>query len=465
MTSSADLLKQQRALSAKAVLPGNLLFLQTILDASDCFAFETANEGKGGPFGAQLWLVNPNLPESEWIIVAADSHAQDSNAVVSKGLASQHAEAENLSPEKRAAVSRFLEKNQGQGWQVMQVSSGESCPSCRSKQYLFANELVEAGLIEPGDFHVLFKTGYQSTKDVAGFNDQPFDQTFRAILSLGLLNTPEGLLGLKKALLADPLTAAQVQSGALVYNNVEGVDAQNIPQHVNDLFQSAADQPFALIVTPEGQVLSFGVDERSASGEFENMAVIRALHKASGEKKKAGISEPWNLRGAILYTNIRDLGPASYAETLWYNLSTIKVVNDYASDAVNDAARETDLPNSEAFRAVADEYGAPGSLLNVANVATLGGASDPQTLTLTPDAGIAQILWFAKMRQERLLGLQAQRLDALAQAGLSSVRVLTDKGLGRIDLGAVVASSRQSSNYDGKEGNDPDANARPAVTL
>src|SRR5438132_1406714 len=136
---STDVLLTPRFKTAAAGLPGDPKLWDAALDESDRFAFEMANtDDDHGPFGAQLWLVNEAT--SDYRLVKG----QNSNAVVIKGDAGAHAEAENLSPERREDTREFLQEHRNEGWQIVQVSSGESCPSCRSKQTQFFNELADA---------------------------------------------------------------------------------------------------------------------------------------------------------------------------------------------------------------------------------------------------------------------------------------------------------------------------------
>ncbi len=433
--------------TAQSNLSGDPLFWETVLNQSDIFAYDTANDGKGGPFGAQLWLVHPGT--SRYVLVGTAEEPEDSNAVVSKGRASAHAEAENLSPEKRLELVKFLEDRRGEEWQIVQVSSGESCPSCRSKQILLADELIERGLIGENDFHVVFKATYDQTKRDADFNDAPYDQTFRAIDELGVLDTEEGLFDLESVLRGHGIAAAQIKSGELVYNAVDRVSTKDVPQEVNKLFAQAGDQPCAVIFRPDGSVMSFGLDERDlaydAINEPEKTAIVSALYKAAARlRDEEGKFDAWDLEGARLYTNIRDIGPMAYAESLWYNLSGITVVSDYASDVVDGLAQE--LPgtsNRVFFRQVAADYDSPVSPLRVA----FGG--NPE------EASVAHLLWKARMAKEALESRQAERLLMLEQAG-GPVQIEFIDGR-RGPLSGLVSSSRASSHYNGKQaGADPE---------
>ena len=232
------------------------LFWQLMLNQSDRFAYETSSKhDKGGPFGSQIWLVNEGT--NEYILAGTPEHPEDSNAVVSKADASAHAEAENLSPEKRMAIIDFLEQHPGEGWKVVQISSGESCPSCRSKQTALANELIDLDMTGPGDFLVAFRATYLHTSQITTFSDAPYDTLYRAILKLGILDQPNGLLGLEAALKANPEMAQLIAEGKLTYNPVEAASADNLPRWILQKFKTAqeTDFPFAIAILPDGKII------------------------------------------------------------------------------------------------------------------------------------------------------------------------------------------------------------------
>ena len=354
-----------RFTTATGQLPGDHQFWVDQANKSDLFALKTAQGGKGGPFGAQLWVVREG---SSPVMIGTD----DSNAVVIKGIASAHAEAENLSPENRSRLFSFLEEHRGQGWKVVQVSSGESCQSCRSKQVLTAQELIQKELIKPGDFHVVFKATFERTAADAQFNDLPYDMTYRVINALGVMDREEGLFGLAQALQDSNEGRDLLTRREIVYNPVNKVEAMAVYPAVNDIFSQNQGRPVAVVVSKEGQIMSSAVDERNRPASInlpEKSALILALHRASEQIRKSKVFESWNLQGATLYTNVRDIGPASYGETLWCNLSAIDVVEEYTSAVVEDQAQE--LPgtaNRDLFKMVAAEYNMPPSPLIVRHI-------------------------------------------------------------------------------------------------
>lgn len=419
-----------RFLQATTDLGENATLWQALLDQSDNFAYQTANEGKGGPFGAQLWLVHEET--KQFLLVGNE----DSNAVVSKGLANAHAEAENLSPANRLAVKEFLQEHQGEGWKVVQVSSAESCQSCRSKQVLLARELIDAGLLEAGDFHVLFKATYDQTREIAGFNDAPFDTTFRYIAEKGILDLPGGLTLLEKAVQSDVLARDAVTDEKMVIVPVrEGVTPEG---DTRALFHEYQDQPFCVVVSKDGEVLSFATDTRgsgSAINDIENTPIVRALHIAATQKRAEGHFESWDLDGAKIFTNCTELGPLSYAETLWYNIESITQVTDFEAQNFDELPGQS---NEELFRQVCADYNGADALIQTKYI----NEGD------RPSA--AHLLWQARMAREALLQDQAARLDQLG----NDIVLGTLNGTA-FSPDALIESDTRSSNYDGKQGGDP----------
>ncbi len=437
--------------------PTNPLFWEIQTNQSDMAAFHAANItredpiGKGGPFGAQLWLVNRKT--NEHVLIGTVQEPEDSNAVVSKGQASAHAEAESLSPEKRQQVKDFLKENAEEGWEVVQVSSAESCPSCRSKQVAFANELIVEDLITSGQFHVVFKATYDQTKEDAGFNDAPYDQTFRAIHELGVLSRQEGLFDLEKALLENLGASAQFHSGELIYTPVNLVDDDIVPDNVLKIMRDAGEQPVAVIVHPDGRILGQSLDERDLGNDGINLpektAIVRAIEKASTYlRDKESKFASWELEKATVYTNIRDIGPMAYSGLLWSDLSEAKVVSSFATDLVDEMAQEVPgISNRNLFLQVAVDYDSRKSPLSV----VFNG--DPE------DASVAHLVWKARMQAEKVKNAQAVRMDELvARPDLPKVRMIDGT---YINLSRLVETSEVSSDYDGAKGKGSKLEAKP----
>lgn len=372
---------------ADAKLPGDLDFWTRKAKASDQFALETAMSGKGGPFGAQLWVIGDDMQPT---MIGKD----DSNAVVSKGDAGAHAEAENLSLENRVALTNFLEQNRGRNLKIVQVSSGESCPSCRAKQVLFAQELVSKGLINSGDFYVAFKATFERTKQDADFNDLPMDNLLQAIDSYKVLELKNGLHELEATLKADPDAVELIRSGDIFYYPIRTVEPAALPKIAQDFFVSQNGKPAAVVITKNGELLASAIDERDTSSslnEPEKTAPVLALQRASqGLRQNEDKFDAWNLDGARLVTNIRDLGPWAVTASLWNSLSALEYVPAYAGPDTEQSARELPgVSNRDLFRKVAAPYNDPVSPLRVRHV---GNPDEPN---------VAHLWWGEFIRSSR----------------------------------------------------------------
>lgn len=365
-------LKARGAAAKAEQLPGDFDTWAQHAEASDDFALETATAGKGGPFGAQLWLARTVDGKTQYKpVYGGATDYNDSNAVVSKGQASAHAEAENLSLEKRQEALDFLRDNRDEGWEVVQVSSGESCPSCRSKQILFAQELIDEGLIKPGQFHVVFKATYERTGLDANFNDEPYDTGIRAIFNLEVLSHESGLFIMDSAFEQSHVAQGLIDQGKIVRTPVVRAKETTLPDSiVQSIAQSTAKGiPYAAVISADGTVISEAIDERAAqngsTNDYEKTAIVQALHGAwKHQREELGIFEAWQLKGARVVTNINDIGPLAYNEALWSSLQSLEVLG--GNEEVDRNAREiASLSNRELFKLVALEYNVKDSPLHV----------------------------------------------------------------------------------------------------
>lgn len=416
---------------ATAALPGDPAFWQLALDECDNFAFKTARDSQGGPFGAQLWLFHPD--RDECVLVGTGDHRQDANAVLKRGNASAHAEAESLRPENRARVIAFLEKRAEPGWRVVQLSSGESCPSCRAKQTLFALELVARGLIAPGDFHVAFKTTYQQTAAIAGFSDAPMDRTLGAILEMGLLQSG-GVLTFEEAVAHEPGLIA-CMSAAEMLPLVTGSGSLAWREAAKPVLEQAGNRPCAVILDRNAQaVLSWAVDARSAQDRInlpEKTAILGALYNAAAEQKRQGDPEPWKLKGARLVTNFKHIGPTAFAECLWFDIGEVYADSRLIGADIEVAAAEyPGLDNKALFAMVAGPYNTGGAPIATTH---LGDGQTPS---------IAHLYWQAHRAREALLREQAQRREAL---GAVRTSYIDGKPLSLTDLAECQTTS---THYD-----------------
>ena len=263
---------------------------------------------------------------------------------------------------------------------------------------------------------------------------------FRAISELGVLESDEGLFGLAAKLNANPITADLIRAGELIHVPVNLTTLRDAPQETREFLSS--ENPVAVVVTSDGRILGTGYDTRISSARLnlpEETAIMSALHQSARyQRDTLGIFESWNLGGARIYTNIGEIGP-SYGEALWYNLSSIEVVEGAKAQRINSLAREVPhLSNREAFRSAALEYNAPDSAISVRYLGDENGAN------------FAHLLWQAKMHRESALRGQVERLKKF---GSLNITLLNGSSL---PVERFVQSDPRDSHYDGKQSRQPD---------
>ena len=432
---------------ANAKLPGDQRFWEAVLNQSDIFSWTTAAQinyrdgggivPKGGPFGAQLWLYRDG---EEPILVGTSAHPEDSNAVVSKGLASAHAEAENLSLENREKIINFLEEDGREGWKVVQISSGESCPACRSKQVIFANDLIERGLIKRGDFHVAFKATYDQTKTIADFNDAPYDNTFRAINHLKATGQLTDIEQFGNVIKNDEILMGMEKKGDLIHVPVlYGQLNQSAGENIRQFFADNAGVSASAVISLDGaKTLSAEVDGRAQgdSTNFEENSIVKAIHSASATLRASGkFMGAWDLEKSVLVTTVQDIGPLSMSEALWSNLSNI-VILDNPQNSILREREFQGLSNSQLFDVVAAPYNSKNSPIQVTYM------GDGQE-------SVSQHLWnLQQSRLSKLLEEQAQRVDALNDKSFRYI----DGEEGKLSDFVRHQRPEQSTHYDGTQG-------------
>ena len=349
---------------ADADLPGNSTFWQFMLEQSDVFAHDMSQGQKVG-LGAQLWLYNPE--HESYVLLGQNRQSKISPADMPNDPVSGRAEIVNLSAKNRQMVINFLTNNAGQGWKVVQLSTGESCQNARARQHLFAEELIERGLISRGDFHIVFKASFSQTRRDSRLDNEPYDNTFRLMNRLHIFSGHGGLRCLRDAFSKTVDLRNLLNEGQLIATGVKSMSSGQLDDKVKTVFDVVGDQPLAIIVNAQGdKILGIGIDKRSSGGEqnndIEHTAILEAIRQAAEINHESGMIAPWNMSEARLLTNIGDIGPASYARALTSHLSNIEIVEDYTSDKIDIQARE--LPwqsNKISFSMVAAEYNFDGS--------------------------------------------------------------------------------------------------------
>lgn len=279
--------------------------LKKLVDEADLTAVENVREGRGGPFGASLNIINL---ENAHVLRIGNMAG---NAVLETGIASAHAEDQALSPENIRALKANLRNRDPGKTAVVVASSAESCPACHAKLEIMARILIEESLIQPGRFIVTYGATYNDTLNVAGFNDEPYH--------------------------ADML---KEEDKRLI--NIETLTFKKLPDDVRGCLQSNA------AVVHTDNVLFSGNDERYI--HFTFVPEVTALRAACHARKYKGADEPWDLKRATLYTTAAQIGPLAYAEAQWANVARWVRVTGREIDVPSEAPA---ISNDALFHAVA----------------------------------------------------------------------------------------------------------------
>ena len=302
---------------------------------ADCDRAAVANvrAGHGGPFGASLAVYN----RADGTVMPVAGPA--CNAVLETGLAGAHAEDRVLQPPHLARLCDVLGDVGADHAIVLLASSGESCPACYAKIEIVARDLIRRGLIVPDGFVLAYGASYEDTRVVAGFNDEPYHADMAGpadARKIGWCISDEIL----------PVPARVVMDGGAVY------DAP-APRH---------DEQTPLL-TPE----------------------VRAIYAACHAQKARGADEPWNLRGAVLYTRSVCAGPLMYAESQWANIARIVQCGGPAT-----ADEAGDMGNADFFRVVAARpYNGPGAAVCVVRIQPFETAAQHEWARLSADGAVA----------------------------------------------------------------------------
>ncbi len=331
------------------------------LNKTDEFAKANMEASRGGPFGASMHVVDLDTGNRVQIGGLA------ANAVLLTGIASQHAEAELLSPENQTALRYTLGEFKKQGRTNLIVefkSSGQSCPACQAKQEQMARDLANRGLLEKGKFVVAYGATFEDTAQIAGFNDAPY-----VLDNIRRLHTSshEGMV------------------------QVEHADAERVPHEVVRQFDIAQADGRHVAVLKGAMVDVMGTDHRST--DLFATAEVSAIRKACDKQNKQKLPAPWMLgkregapdKEAVLYTTIRNPGPLLLAEAQWAGVSRIVCVGGFLTPEA--AQHETpNTPNAVFAKECWSGYNRPGSYLTV--------------LRVMPYQNVAQQAWREKLQRE-----------------------------------------------------------------
>ncbi|MEJ0061649.1 MAG: hypothetical protein WDO70_00210 [Alphaproteobacteria bacterium] len=282
-------------------------------------------------------------------------------------------------PSNIAALKDALRACKGEQVTIIMTSSGQSCPSCHSKEEIVARHLRTEGFDAP--FVVSYGATFEQTANVARFHDEPY------------------LLDLFRQ------TQAQVLR-PMVRHKVAPLE--KLPSFVQRIFD---EETLALPTAYAGLIRSHmvrgrggggrdaelmkltggGTDER-ARGDIFAIAEVGALRAACRRRKEEGAEQPWRLghpsHPATLYTTTQDIGPLAMAECQWAGVSEIVSVRYSHPNADRQQTQEAPwLANREFFRIIAGHgYNSAESAIKVVR--------DPNF------ANLAQKAWRQKLDKE-----------------------------------------------------------------
>lgn len=312
----------------ETTIPNDLL--ARLVDGADEAAVRSVQEGRGGPFGAALYVCGPRGAD---LISIGEARG---NAVLETGIASAHAEDRALCPEHIGLLKSALKARDRQDRFVILASSAESCPACHAKIEILARILIEERFLLPGHFIVAFGAGYEDTKHVAGFNDALYHED-----------------------MIKPIVQRLIK--------MEPAAADDLPAPVSKVLSADPQIPAAVVLCGDDEAFA-GYDGR-AHGHFTLTPEISAIRAACDSRHERGYPEAWNLGGAALYTFTKDPGPLAYAECQWANVMrwvTVRTKNP-ATLATQEAPG---IKNSALFDAVTERpYNNSKSVLRIVKVA------------------------------------------------------------------------------------------------
>ncbi len=294
--------------------------LKKLVDEADLAAVENVREGRGGPFGASLNIINL---ENMHVLRIGDIAG---NAVLETGIGSAHAEDQALSPENIRALKSNLKNRDLKNVAVVVASSGESCPACHAKIEILSRILIDERLLQLGHFIVAYGASYADTLHVAGFNDEPYHAD---------MTKPEEARLIK----------------------IENIPYEQLPTAVQLRFGETS-------AVVQGRAGIFGgIDDRAR--HFTFTPEVTAMRAAAQAQKAKGADTPWDLQKATLYSAARQIGPLAYAEAQWANIA--RWVRVSAQKEVPGEA--PGISNDDLFRAIgARPYNNQYSALRVVRV-------------------------------------------------------------------------------------------------
>ncbi len=288
------------------------------------------DEPAPGPFGASTYAYNIRTKQSVQI------GNIDSNRVNRDGPAA-HAEAVALYPDRAQQIDDFLIANKDdKDWVLIFESTGQSCPSCNSKQQIYVSDWIARDLIDESRVINAYGATYDMTLETAGFSDK--------IQLDDMQQFPNG-------------------------GDQNSFSETRLSQYPSTVISTFADsnRPVA-VVFENGQIVGVGVDERRRANLIAT-AEVNAVQVASRLKQDLGMNEPWDLNDAVLLSPT-DMAsaPLARATGFWAKISDYRTVKGFENKATQESPL---LDNQRLYEAVVDtRYGSygPSSLIHTFQV-------------------------------------------------------------------------------------------------
>ncbi len=316
------------------MVPQTLLQIQ--LNKLDLTAARRVKEDEPapGPFGSAIMFYNTATQEH---FLLNDRH--DSNRVNRDGPQA-HAEAVSLYPENFAqATAKLEELKKDTNWVVVFLTTGESCPSCFTKQRIAVNDWMRKGLIDKGRVLNFFGADYDMTQAVAGFSDK--NQL------LDMQNNPNGS-----------------PQGVVNFINRGFLELE---PDVQTIFRSMTVPAAVLYDRNSRQVYAVACDTREQTRDPMATAEMNVIKQASDRKRKEGAGEPWNLSGMTLVSST-DLASAPLARTAMFWASIDRGYSIRSTPYFNGhkTVEAPDMSNEQLYRAATERpYNGDASLIYV----------------------------------------------------------------------------------------------------
>jgi len=332
------------------------------------------DEPAPGPFGSAAMLYNIQTADS---FIVGDRY--DSNRVNRDGPHA-HAEAVSLYPEAFIQTTQALQKLKDDcNWVLVFLSTGQSCPSCFTKQHVAVNAWKQAGFISTGRVLNFYGADYDMTKSVAGFSDK--DQLN------DMIDHPNGA----------PLNEGKV--------NFIGSTMLDIDIQAQEVFRNS-NGPVAVVMQGVN-IIGVGYDTRVETADLlatAEMNAVKAAYTWQAESESRGerkIKKPWDLSGAkLISATPLNESPLARTAMFWSSIGIGTILRDTYMDVAHNARLITqeahDMQNHELYEA--------GTYQNQGRADTLIHALQANQSGLNGFKNLAQHAWNPRVDRDAARG-------------------------------------------------------------